>query len=137
MMGSPWGSDGSNTGLLLAGAVVLVLIACSGSGDDATETRRPWPDETRSMTEICEVYCANARAHGCESDISFGSSCQAGCDWIPEGSSPDCEIAWRNHVGCLADVANLCDGQQRDDRCLDRYCVMRRACELPDPRCRK
>jgi hypothetical protein len=122
----------SSSGFGLAGTVVL-LMACSG-GDDDSPARQPWPNEMRSMTEVCEVYCANARAHGCESDITLGSSCQAGCEWMPEGGA-DCERAWRNHVGCLADVANLCDAEQRDDGCLDRYCAMRHACELPDPRC--
>ena len=132
-MGTLLGARVSKWGLLLAGAGVLP--ACSG-GDDDSGARQAWPNETRSMTEICDAYCANARAHGCESGISFGSSCQAGCEWMPEGSA-DCGTAWRNHVGCLADVPNVCDGEQRDDGCLDRYCVMRRACDLPDPRCRR
>jgi hypothetical protein len=89
------------------------------------------------MAEICATYCDNARAHGCEGDVTIGApTCVEGCD-IPSPSDTErCAVTWKNHSACLADVPNLCDPDIRDQYCLDAYCEMRDACDLPDPQCR-
>lgn len=115
--------------------VILLAVAtgsCSDSGDG--DDRDPdLYEDPRTMTEMCEKWCANAEANGCP-DIS-GSSCMPTCTFVPLTFMGDCLTLYKNHTGCLADVPNVCDGELRDELCFDEYCAMRHECELPDSRC--
>jgi hypothetical protein len=115
-------------------AVIPLAFACSGSSGESN----PGPavvDDPRPLSEICVEYCNNVRAHGCEAAITIGSSCQANCEYTPQGGA-ECQASWRTHTGCLADLPNLCDSAQRNQVCLSAFCRMRVACMLPDPQCR-
>jgi hypothetical protein len=115
--------------------VLIVVVAC-GSNDNAPAAGvDPGYQHPRTMAEICKVYCDNAAAHGCESALAFGGSCAAGCDFLLTSKGEVCTTAEKNHTGCLADVPNVCDAKIRDDYCLDKFCIMRHACDLPEPRC--
>jgi hypothetical protein len=120
----------------IALSLCVLAMACAG-GDDGAGTV---VEDPRSMTEICTTYCQNGADHGCTSLLTFGSAtCLGSCD-IPcpcdAVERPACRTAWKNHSACLADTPNVCDAQVRDDYCLDAFCTMRRACDLPDPKCR-
>jgi hypothetical protein len=118
----------------MALGLCTLAAACGGGGDDVGAN-----GSGGTMTEICTTYCQNAADHDCESAVTFGSSnCVESCD-IPcpcdAADEPDCQVAWKNFDACLADTPNVCDAQIRDDYCLDAYCTMRHACNLPDPKC--
>ncbi|HEV8245223.1 MAG TPA: hypothetical protein VGP93_05620 [Polyangiaceae bacterium] len=116
--------------------LLIALMGCGSGGDHAGGSGGAGvTEDPRTMTEICAAYCDNASAHGCESELTFGGSCQDSCNIPAPGDSAECAIAWKNHTACLADVPNVCDAQVRDAYCLDAYCRMRRACDLPDPKC--
>ena len=122
----------------IALSLCVLAMACAGGDDDAVQGAAA--EDPRSMTEVCTAYCQNGADHGCESLLIFGAStCLESCD-IPcpcdSAERPACRIAWKNHSACLADTPNVCDAQVRDDDCLDAFCTMRRACDLPDPKCR-
>jgi hypothetical protein len=90
-------------------------------------------EDPRTMEEMCEKWCANAELNGCP-DIS-GSDCMGSCTFVPLNLMGDCVRLFKNHIGCLADVPNVCDGDLRYELCQDEYCAMRRECELPDSNC--
>jgi hypothetical protein len=118
----------------ITSAVLLVFVtgAC-GEPRDRGETASDAYADPRSMTEMCAKWCANAEANGCP-DLS-GSDCMSSCAFLPMMVTDNCLRLYKNHTGCLADVPNVCDGDLRDQLCLDAYCAMREACELPDARC--
>jgi hypothetical protein len=116
-------------------SVALLVLAAGSCGepensDDADSA--PYEDP-RTMTEMCEKWCANAEVNGCP-DIS-GSDCMSSCVFVPLNLMGDCVRLYKNHVGCLADVPNVCDGDLRYESCHNAYCNMRRECELPDENC--
>ena len=116
-------------------SVLLFVIGAgscgeSGNGDGADADSY---EDPRTMMEMCEKWCANAEANGCP-DIS-GSDCMSNCAFVPLNLMGDCVRLFKNHIGCLADVPNVCDGDLRYELCQDAYCEMRRECELPDENC--
>jgi len=118
-----------------ATSVALLVLATASCGDPEEDGRADADtyEDPRTMTEMCEKWCANAYANGCP-DIS-GSDCMGSCTFVPLNMMGDCRHLFKNHIGCLADVPNVCDGELRDELCLDEYCDMRRECELRDERC--
>jgi hypothetical protein len=117
-----------------------LAMACAGGDDGDDAAHGAVAEDPRSMTEICTTYCQNGADHGCESLLTFGApTCLESCDITcpcDAAERPACRTAYKNHSACLADTPNVCDAQVRDDYCLDAFCTMRRACDLPDPKCR-
>jgi len=114
--------------------LVLALGSCGDPADDGeADAGADGYEDPRTMEEMCTKWCANAEANGCP-DIS-GSDCMSSCVFVPLNLMGDCLRLYKNHSGCLADVPNVCDGELRDELCLDAYCAMRRECELPDVSC--
>jgi hypothetical protein len=119
-----------------ARVILVLLLAACGSSASTADPSGPVYEDPRSWADICGTYCQNAAAHGCESALTFGGgTCQESCDFQLTSQGEGCVRAEKNHTACLADVPNVCDAKIRDDNCLDEYCVMRKACSLPDPQC--
>jgi hypothetical protein len=112
--------------------IVFSMGACGDAEDDGDGNVGGYEDP-RTMTEMCEKWCANAEANGCP-DIS-GGDCMGSCTFVPLNMMGDCLRLFKNHIGCLADVPNVCDGDQRHELCHEAYCDMREECELPDVSC--
>ena len=112
--------------------LVFATSSCGNPEDDGGAGADAYEDP-RSMTEMCTKWCENALANGCP-DIS-GSDCMSSCTFVPLNLEGDCLRLFKNHIGCLADVPNVCDGDLRYERCHDAYCDMREECNLPDSAC--
>ncbi len=123
---------------------LALLLACAGGdegsgGNGSSAGATGTAEDTRSMTEICEAYCDNGAANGCESLLTIGApTCVESCDIPPPSDNADdtdCARAWKNHTACLAATPNVCDSAIRNEYCLAAFCEMRRSCQLPEPRC--